>query len=112
MKLRMSMGILKGILAWFLASWFIVLPVLIAIIVLFGARKPIARFYDEVRGELVKCTWPWDPEQTGFRRYKALVDSTLVVCVSSLLLAGYTTGFDFIISNLVTGLARLITGSF
>ncbi|MDR1305647.1 MAG: preprotein translocase subunit SecE [Verrucomicrobiales bacterium] len=106
------MDILKSILAWFLASWFITLPVLAAIIVLFLARKPIARFYGEVRGELMKCTWPWDSEQTGFRKYRVLIDSTLVVCVASLLLAGYTTGFDFVISNLVTGLTGLVTGSF
>ena len=106
------MDILKAIGNWFLASWIWALPVLIALVVLLLARKPIARFYGEVRGELAKCTWPWDPEQTGFRKYKALIDSTLVVCVASLLLAGYTTGFDFVISNLVTGLTRLVTGNF
>ncbi|MDR1191203.1 MAG: preprotein translocase subunit SecE [Verrucomicrobiales bacterium] len=91
--------------------WYIV-PLVVILALALVYRKPLARFYGEVRGELVKCTWPWDPEQTGFRKYKALIDSTLVVCVASLLLAGYTTGFDFIISNLVTLLTRAVTGAF
>ncbi|MDR0534211.1 MAG: preprotein translocase subunit SecE [Verrucomicrobiales bacterium] len=91
--------------------WYVV-PTVVVLALLLIYRKPIGRFYNEVRGELAKCTWPWDPEQTGFRKYKVLVDSTLVVCVASLLLAGYTTGFDFVISNLVNGLARLVTGNF
>ncbi len=93
-------------------NWYYVLPALVALVVLVVCRKSIARFYGEVRGELAKCTWPWDPEQTGFRKYKALIDSTLVVCGASLLLAGYTTGFDFVISNLVAGLTKLVTGNF
>jgi len=71
-------------------------------------RARIAHFFGEVRAELVKCTWPWDPEQTGFRKYRVLIDSTIVVCVSTLLLGGYTTGFDYVISNLISGLTRLI----
>jgi preprotein translocase subunit SecE len=51
--------------------------------------------------ELRKCTWPWDPEQTGLRKYKLLIDSTVVVCVTTLLLAAYITGFDFFINKLV-----------
>jgi preprotein translocase subunit SecE len=94
------------------ANLWILVPAVLILALLLAYRKQIGRFYGEVRGELAKCTWPWDPEQTGFRKYKALVDSTLVVCVASLLLAGYTTGFDFVISNLVTGLTKLITGSF
>ena len=91
--------------------WYII-PAVIALILYFVFHKQIGRFYGEVRGELAKCTWPWDPEQTGFRKYKVLIDSTLVVCVASLLLAGYTSGFDFIINNLVTFLTRAATGSF
>ena len=91
--------------------WYII-PLIVILAILLAYRKKIARFYGEVRGELVKCTWPWDPEQTGLRKYKMLVDSTLVVCVASLLLAGYTTGFDFIISKLVTVLTEVATGEF
>ena len=64
-------------------------------------RTGIARFVREVRVELAKCTWPWDPEQTGFRKYKVLIDTTVVICVTTLLMAGYITGFDFAINKLV-----------
>jgi len=59
------------------------------------------KFMHEVRTELGKCSWPWDPEQTGLRKYKQLIDSTVVVIVSTILLAGYITGFDYLIGNLV-----------
>jgi preprotein translocase subunit SecE len=64
-------------------------------------RTRMASFVSEVRVELAKCTWPWDPEQTGFRRYKVLIDTTIIICVATLLMAGYITGFDFAINKLV-----------
>jgi preprotein translocase subunit SecE len=69
--------------------------------VLLAYRTQIARFIREVRVELAKCTWPWDPEQSGFRKYKVLIDTTIVICVTTLLMAGYITGFDFAINKLV-----------
>ncbi|MEM6822186.1 MAG: preprotein translocase subunit SecE [Verrucomicrobiota bacterium] len=74
---------------------------LIAIVLLVANRTAIVKFIREVRAELGKCTWPWDPEQTGLRKYKQLIDSTVVVIVSTILLAGYITGFDYLIGNLV-----------
>ena len=71
-------------------------------------RSQIAKFFAEVKTELAKCTWPWDPEQTGLRKYKTLIDSTVIVSVSALLLAGYTTGFDYVIANLISGLTKLV----
>ncbi len=73
-----------------------------------GYRSQIAKFFSEVKSELAKCTWPWDPEQTGLRKYKMLIDSTVIVCITALLLAGYTTGFDFVITNLISGLTKLV----
>ena len=70
-------------------------------------RSQIAKFFSEVKTELAKCTWPWDPEQTGLRKYKTLIDSTVIVSVTALLLAGYTTGFDYVITNLISGMTRL-----
>jgi preprotein translocase subunit SecE len=52
-------------------------------------------FFAEVRTELQKATWPWDPKEHGFKRYKELVDSTMVVVVAMLLLAGYISIWDF-----------------
>ena len=64
-------------------------------------------FFAEVRTELYKASWPWDPKEKGFKRYKELVDSTLVVIVAMLLLGGYVAFFDFIIVNFVGFFTRL-----
>jgi preprotein translocase subunit SecE len=64
-------------------------------------REPLRRFFGEVKVELSKCTWPVDPDQKGFRRYKVLFDSTVVVCVCTILLGGYITGFDYLIGKLI-----------
>jgi preprotein translocase subunit SecE len=58
-------------------------------------------FFSEVRTELQNCSWPWDPKEKGFRRYKELWDSTLVVVIAMLLLGGYVALFDFVLVNVV-----------
>jgi len=59
-------------------------------------------FIGEVQGELYKASWPWDPKEKGFRRrYKELIDSTLVVVIAMLLLAGYVSLWDFVLVNVV-----------
>jgi preprotein translocase subunit SecE len=67
----------------------------------------IKNFFSEVRTELVKCSWPWDMKEKGFRRYKELTDSTLVVIIAMLLLGGYVALFDFILVNVVHYFTRL-----
>ena len=64
-------------------------------------RAQIFKFASEVRVELDKCSWPWDPNQTGIKRYKELFESTIVVVISVILLAGYVTMWDFLLSHLV-----------
>jgi preprotein translocase subunit SecE len=64
-------------------------------------RVPIFKFVGEVKVELDKCSWPWDPNQTGFKKYKELIESTVVVVISVILLAGYVTMWDFLLSHLV-----------
>ncbi len=64
-------------------------------------------FFSEVRLELVKASWPWDPKQKGMKRYKELTDSTIVVIVAMLLLGGYVALFDFILVNVIHFLTRL-----
>ena len=64
-------------------------------------------FFNEVRVELQKAQWPWDPKEKGFRRYKELWDSTLVVVVSMLLLGGYVALFDFVLVNVVHFFTKL-----
>jgi preprotein translocase subunit SecE len=58
-------------------------------------------FLSEVKVELQKASWPWDMKERGFRRYKELTDSTLVVLIAMLLLGGYVALFDFILVNVV-----------
>jgi preprotein translocase subunit SecE len=77
------------------------IPALIVLALVLARRAAIVRFLGEVRAELAKCTWPWNPEQTGLRRYKELVDSTVVVVVVTVILAAYVTTFDFLITRLV-----------
>jgi preprotein translocase subunit SecE len=66
----------------------------------------VSRFFGEVKGELRKATWPWesDPKIKGVKKYKELIDSTVVVIIATMLLAGVVAGFDFISSNIVTTL--------
>src|SRR6266498_3500421 len=62
----------------------------------------VKNFFGEVKVELQKASWPWDPKEKGFRRYKELTDSTLVVIIAMLLLGGYVALFDFVLVNFVT----------
>jgi preprotein translocase subunit SecE len=64
-------------------------------------------FFSDVRLELQKASWPWDPKEKGMKRYKELTDSTLVVIIAMLLLGGYVALFDFILVNVIHFLTRL-----
>jgi preprotein translocase subunit SecE len=55
----------------------------------------IANFTREVKTELQKATWPWDPKEKSFgAKYKELIDSTVVVMIGMLLLAAYVSLID------------------
>ncbi len=62
---------------------------------------PSKSFFNEVRVELMKASWPWDPKEKGMKRYKELTDSTLIVVIAMLLLSGYVAGWDFIFNMLM-----------
>jgi preprotein translocase subunit SecE len=64
-------------------------------------RAGILKFVGEVRVELDKCSWPWDPNLSGFKKYKELRYSTVVVILSVVLLAGFVTTCDFVLTHLV-----------
>ena len=87
------------------SSWVVTILVYVTGLVALGLflahRAGIMKFLEEVKVELSKCTWPWNPEQTGLRRYKELIDSTVVVAVSTLLLGSYVSMFDFFMNHLV-----------
>jgi len=63
-------------------------------------------FFNEVKVELQKASWPWDPKERGFKKYKELTDSTLVVIIAMLLLGGYVALFDFILVNFIQFFTR------
>ena len=67
----------------------------------------IKTFFSEVKVELQKCSWPWDPKERGFRKYKELSDSTVVVAISMVLLGGFVSFFDFVLVNVVHFFTRL-----
>jgi preprotein translocase subunit SecE len=64
------------------------------------------KFVGEVQTELGKASWPWDPKEKGFKKYKELTDSTLVVVISMLLLAGYIAFWDYIMTAITGWLTR------
>src|ERR1700754_1528355 len=83
---------------------------------LFYYRVTIFKFVGETKVELDKCSWPWDPNQTGFKKYRELRDSTVVVILSVVLLAGFVTTSDWLLTHLVgfltgTGIATAHLGA-
>ena len=64
----------------------------------------ISNFLGEVKGELRKASWPWesDPKIKGFRKYKELVDSTVVVLIAMVLLAGFVQFWDLILVQAIS----------
>lgn len=54
-------------------------------------------FLEEVRLELSKCTWPTRPE---------LMESTVVVVISCVILAAYVGVSDFLLMNLLSVIIR------
>jgi preprotein translocase subunit SecE len=73
-------------------------------------RVTVLKFINEVKVELDKCAWPWDPNLTGVKKYRELIESTVVVIISVVLLAGFVTSCDWLLTHLVgtlTGTALL-----
>lgn len=58
-------------------------------------------FITDVKVELMKASWPWDPKEKGMKKYKELIDSTTIVVIATLLLSGYIAGWDFILNILM-----------
>ena len=58
--------------------------------------KKTVSFFREVKTELQKATWPWDPKEKSFgAKYKELIDSTIVVIIAMILLSAFVAIFDF-----------------
>jgi len=71
----------------------------------------ISGFFGEVKGELRKASWPWesDPKIKGFRKYKELVDSTMVVLIAMVLLAGFVQFWDLFLVKIVSFLTHFLS---
>jgi preprotein translocase subunit SecE len=65
------------------------------------------KFFSEVMVELRKASWPWDPKERGFRRYRELFDDTVLVVIAMVLLGGYVALFDFVLVNVVHFFTKL-----
>ena len=66
----------------------------------------VSLFLDEVKVELRKATWPWDPKEKGVKKYKEIIDSTIVVVVAMLLLGGYVAGWDLVLNWIIGKLTQ------
>ncbi len=62
----------------------------------------VGKYLGEVRGELRKATWPWDPKEKGIKRYKQLIDSTIVVLIAMILLGAFVATIDFAMRQVMT----------
>lgn len=68
----------------------------------------IRQYFADVGMELRKTTWPWDPKEKGVRKYKELIDSTLVVFVAIVLLGAFVSFWDFIMVNVMQAITKFI----
>lgn len=66
--------------------------------------RKISQYISAVKGELKKCSWPWesDPKVTGFKKFRELQGSTLMVLVAMVLLGAYVAFFDYVMAAVVT----------
>jgi preprotein translocase subunit SecE len=83
--------------SWITSGIVYALLVVCAVVIIRNYLR-IAHFTGEVKGELRKASWPWesDPKIKGFRKFKELTDSTMVVLIAVILLAGFVQLWDFI----------------
>ncbi|MEY5025940.1 MAG: Preprotein translocase subunit SecE [Verrucomicrobiota bacterium] len=63
-------------------------------------------FLSEVKGELQKCSWPWEPQGTGVKKYRELIDSTAIVVVAMLLFSGFVSLCDLVMMKVVGALIK------
>ena len=70
----------------------------------------VRKYVSEVFLELRKATWPWDPKEKGFAKYKELNDSTIVVFIAMLLLGGFVAFFDFSFRKAFDALTSWLSG--
>lgn len=67
----------------------------------------ITNYLAEVKGELQKVNWPWDMKEKGFKRFRELSDSTIVILIATLLLGAFVAVWDFVMQGVVRFLTNL-----
>lgn len=67
----------------------------------------IRKFFSDVGLELKKTSWPWDPKEQGFKKFKELSDSTVVVIVAVVLLGAWVAFWDFIMAYVMGVVTRI-----
>jgi preprotein translocase subunit SecE len=61
----------------------------------------ITKFFSDIMIELRKASWPWDPKERGFKKYKELTDSTVVVFIAMILLGAFVSFWDITMINVM-----------
>lgn len=71
----------------------------------------ISQFISSVKGELKKTTWPWDSNSKakGFKKYRELWSSTLVVLVAMTLLGAFVATSDLVLAFIVNQLISIFS---
>lgn len=89
-------------------TWWVSIVVLVllafALALLARSWNSVRDFTGEVKAELHKASWPWDPKEKGMKKYKELTDSTIMVTIAMLLLSGYVAGWDFLFNMIMAGI--------
>ncbi len=75
--------------------------------------RKTSQFITAVKGELKKTTWPWDsdPKAKGFKKYRELWGSTLVVLVAMVLLGAFVATADLALTYVVNGIISIFSGT-
>jgi preprotein translocase subunit SecE len=67
----------------------------------------VRKYLSEVYLEMKKATWPWDPKEKGFAKYKELNDSTIVVFIAMLLMGAFVAFFDTVLRMFVEAASKI-----
>ena len=70
----------------------------------------VTKYLGEVRSELYKASWPWIPKgkgECGFKRFKELIDSTVVVFIAMMLLGAFISAWDLVLFEVIELLTKI-----
>jgi preprotein translocase subunit SecE len=70
----------------------------------------VTKYLGEVRTELQKASWSWIPKgkgERGFKRFKELIDSTVVVFIAMMLLGAFVSLWDLILFEVIEALTQI-----